>query len=87
MTFKFLQINLLIEQLDELIKSGLEDIYANERAGINMRTRLPRIASLKVFKKKLASERQTTNLQMRGGFRSEHEMLVYSWNLFKDKIN
>ena len=79
---KFLQINMYVDLLDEIIKKEhtrmLETAQLKPKQG-------QRLATLKVTRKQLIQNKSACTPQY--GFSNEREILDYSWQLFRDKIN
>lgn len=79
---KFLQINVYEDFLNKLIKEESSRIY---NSGQIQPKKVARLAELKVIRKGLRMQKPG-DLRIKG-FKNEREVLEYSWNLFRDKIN
>jgi len=79
---KFLQINVFVEFLGELISVEQKPINQGQQVKPKL---LRRLATMKVLRNKLLEQRK--NGVKLHGFKSENEILTYSWQLFQDKIN
>lgn len=79
---KYLQINLYEDFLNKVIKEESTQMY---NSGQIQPKKIKRLAELKVARKGLRMQKPG-DLRLKG-FKNDKEILEYSWDLFRDKIN
>ena len=84
-TFKYLQMKVYRDALDVIIDEGEREIRKASRRNTKSKMTLQKLASLKVKRNQLRNE--SHDGVRRRGFENEHEVLDYSRQLFRDKLN